>query len=433
MFFDYLKGVCTANARLSTCERIFLFMSESGACRLAHWLALFVMLVILGSTVSFVIETEPDWQVKECSSCEPTAMIAFYYFEAICIFLFSIDYMVRAQIRSDDAKPGAGLAGGKALCRRRPGWRQGAVQIRLSTCWAVTYNDDIQVEINFVTKKRISPPKKLTNFGKVWEYGTSAMNLVDFFAIMPFYIEIILGGAGGGFGFLRAMRLARVFRVFKMGKYNSGMTLFGRTLIKSLPALQLLAFFGLIGLVVFASMIFFGEVGEWTVTEDYPEGAYYRDDIIGHGKEPSPFWSIPRCFWWVLVTATTVGYGDMVPTSTIGKVVGSMTMIGGLLVLALPITIFGSNFANEYQKIQEEEAKDKYEREAQDAQKAIVSEMLSKSPSGRIVAAPKPPSSMLAKLRGTFNKMMIEDSAETEEAPEGSEMHDLLRKDKELK
>ena len=89
-------------------------------------------------------------------------------------------------------------------------------------------------------------------------------------------------------------------------------------------------------------------------SDDYPRGSYLRPDVLGNEKaEVSPFNSIPRCFWWVVVTATTVGYGDMYPTTAGGKIIATITMIAGLLILALPITIVGANFAMEYEEVEE--------------------------------------------------------------------------------
>jgi len=149
-----------------------------------------------------------------------------------------------------------------------------------------------------------------------------------------------------------------------MGKYNKGMQLVLRVMVNSAPALNLLAFFQLLGMVLFGSMIYYCENGEWATTEEYPNGVYLRRSVNGLYKEPSPFTSIPACFWWVIVTTSTVGYGDTYPTTDLGKVVGSLCMVTGLLVLALPITIIGANFANEYTKAREQEAKEKADEEA---------------------------------------------------------------------
>lgn len=58
----------------------------------------------------------------------------------------------------------------------------------------------------------------------------------------------------------------------------------------------------------------------------------------------SPFLSIPHAFWWAVVTATTVGYGDMSPTTTGGWIVGAATMMYSMVILALPVGVIGGNF-----------------------------------------------------------------------------------------
>eukprot|EP00164_Ancoracysta_twista_P003165 GFYU01004218.1.p1 GENE.GFYU01004218.1~~GFYU01004218.1.p1 ORF type:complete len:477 (-),score=71.49 GFYU01004218.1:296-1726(-) len=186
---------------------------------------------------------------------------------------------------------------------------------------------------------------------RLWKFVKAPLNVVDLVAILPFYIQLLMplfsgseGGVGSSFVFFRILRLARVFRVFKLSRYSSGLKMLGRAMYSSLAPLGLLVFFLSIAVIVFSSLMFFAERG----TIDPKDGLYYRD-YNGDKGDASPFQSIPACFWWCIVTMTTVGYGDIYPVTDAGKIVATMTMLLGILVIALPVSIIGANFQGEYE------------------------------------------------------------------------------------
>ena len=78
-------------------------------------------------------------------------------------------------------------------------------------------------------------------------------------------------------------------------------------------------------------------------------GCYIRPTHDGYGLEASPFRNIPVSMYWVIVTMTTVGYGDFYPTSTIGRSVTIVVVYAGILAIALPITVIGNNFTRNYE------------------------------------------------------------------------------------
>mgnify|MGYP006099776279 CR=1 FL=1 len=123
--------------------------------------------------------------------------------------------------------------------------------------------------------------------------------------------------------------------------------MFAQVIVQSVSALLLLIFFLLIAVVLFGSLAYYAEKGEW----NHQLHGFARPDVTGLDLELTPFTSIPASFWWVLTTSTTVGYGDMYPTSLEGKCIGFITMLMGILALALPVTIIGSNFSKIHTKM----------------------------------------------------------------------------------
>lgn len=170
-------------------------------------------------------------------------------------------------------------------------------------------------------------------------------------AIAPFYVQLCVGGSGSALGILRVLRLARILRLFKLSRYSSGMRIFSRALSASAHALVLLLMFLAIAVVLFSSLIFFAERGEF----DDQAGAWVVAGPDGT-KAPSAFQSIPASSWWCIATLTTVGYGDVTPVTPTGKLIAAVTMLSGLLVLSLPMSVIGANFAAEMEAHQLEKA-----------------------------------------------------------------------------
>ncbi|XP_033928259.1 potassium voltage-gated channel subfamily A member 7 [Melopsittacus undulatus] len=164
----------------------------------------------------------------------------------------------------------------------------------------------------------------------------SAMNLIDLLAIAPYFVALgtELARRGGlaqpamALAVVRVVRLVRVFRVFKLSRHSTGLQILGQTLKASMRELGLLIFFLLIGVVLFASAVYFAEA------ED----------------AATAFTSIPQAFWWAVVTMTTVGYGDMAPVTVGGRLVGSLCAIAGVLTISLPVPVIVSNFSYFYRR-----------------------------------------------------------------------------------
>jgi len=139
------------------------------------------------------------------------------------------------------------------------------------------------------------------------------------------------------FSILRTFRLLRVFRPFR---YNSTLLLTIEVMYlsfrRSRDALLALGFFVLMVVIVFSTLLYFIERGTWDDTLEV---------FMNSDGDPSQFASIPAAAWFVIVTISTVGYGEITPRSFFGRLVTLPLLLFGLLLIALPSFVLGREFS----------------------------------------------------------------------------------------
>ncbi|KAK9768918.1 hypothetical protein K7432_000045 [Basidiobolus ranarum] len=165
------------------------------------------------------------------------------------------------------------------------------------------------------------------------------LSIIDVIAIAPYYVELILQRDTSYEFRFTILRLFRLFRAFRVFKYSSLIQLSIEVMLiaikKSSDALYALFLFFMLTIIVFSSLIYFVERGVWDEEQK---------TFVTSSGGPSNFDSIPASFWYVIVTLTTTGYGDMVPETFIGKLISFPVMMCGILLIALPSIIVGRHF-----------------------------------------------------------------------------------------
>ena len=154
------------------------------------------------------------------------------------------------------------------------------------------------------------------------KYATSFFGVVDLVSILPTYIEFIVPHAGA-LSVVRAMRILRVFRIFKLAHFVKEGFVIMSAMRASLPKITVFLVFILLIVTVMGSVIYLIEGGPGT-----------------------NFDSIPRSIYWAIVTITTVGYGDISPTTPFGQFLAAAVMIMGYVVIAVPTGIVSAEIAS---------------------------------------------------------------------------------------
>lgn len=141
---------------------------------------------------------------------------------------------------------------------------------------------------------------------------------------------------------LRLLRVLRILRLAKMGRFSRAMASLHRALRSRASHLGATLAMALVFLLISASLM------HWT------EGM----------EQPDRFGSIPRAMWWAAVTMTTVGYGDVVPLTALGKIVAGLTSMGGIVLIAIPTGILAATFSDELIREAQLAAAEKDEQDA---------------------------------------------------------------------
>ncbi|XP_027058573.1 potassium voltage-gated channel protein Shal-like [Pocillopora damicornis] len=158
-----------------------------------------------------------------------------------------------------------------------------------------------------------------------FKFARDLMSIIDVVAILPFYVGLFMPNNSISGAFV-TLRVFRIFRIFKFSRHSRGLRILGYTLKSCASELGFLLFSLSMAVIIFATVM------------------YYVEKVVPNTK----FTSIPASFWYTIVTMTTLGYGDMVPETTPGKIVGSLCSLSGVLVIALPVPVIVSNFSRIY-------------------------------------------------------------------------------------
>lgn len=159
-------------------------------------------------------------------------------------------------------------------------------------------------------------------------YAKSFYGIVDLLAILPTYLVLFFPSASF-MGVIRALRVLRIFRILKLVRYLQDSNVLLRSLL--MARRKIFIFFSAVAILVtiFGSLIY-----------------------IVEGPE-NGFTSIPKSIYWAIVTITTVGYGDLVPQTNLGKALASITMLLGYSIIAVPTGIFTAELHQEIQSHKE--------------------------------------------------------------------------------
>ena len=184
---------------------------------------------------------------------------------------------------------------------------------------AATAAFTIEYLLRLWTAREHGPLRHLGPARAALRFATSLPGLVDLGAILPLWLSLV---AAPDFKIILVVRL---LRFFKLTRYSPAM----RSLLDAVYA-ERRALAGCFVILCGTTLI-----------------AAALMHLAEHTAQPDKFGTLPDAMWWAIVTLGTVGYGDVIPVTPIGRVLAGVTIFAGLLMVAMPVGIVASSFANE--------------------------------------------------------------------------------------
>ncbi|XP_010892424.1 potassium voltage-gated channel subfamily V member 2 [Esox lucius] len=222
-------------------------------------------------------------------------------------------------------------------------------ELKKYTFYGKTYMECVEiVSIVFFTFEYFL---RLLTTCDIKHFVKSALNFVDLLAVMPYFIQIIfeiftdvddtaaqedlktMARVSKVSKVLKVVKLMRIFRILKLAKHSTGMRAFGFTIRQCSEQVCCLFLFIIMGIFTFSALMHSVEM-----------------------EQPgTPFSSIPDAWWWAAVSISTVGYGDVVPISYMGRCVAFGCISFGIILNGMPISILFNKFSDYYAKLKAQE------------------------------------------------------------------------------